>query len=209
MSERRIVLALLGTFAAAALVLASLGVYGVMAYAVATRRREFGIRLACGALRGDVMREVLRRGALVTSIGLILGLAGAASAARLIASQLYQVGTSDPIVAATTTVTVMAAALAACWLPAWRASTDRSARAAGRALARNLPANQPPLKLRPKSETTESRMSLPRRSAKREGECFPPSGGSARDPGGCIRRLRLKQRSEPPGEARAQRRDGE
>ena len=122
MSERRIVFALLGTFAAAALVLASLGVYGVMAYAVATRRREFGIRLACGALRGDVMREVLRRGALVTSIGLILGLAGAASAARLIASQLYQVGTSDPIVAATTAVTVMAAALAACWLPAWRAS---------------------------------------------------------------------------------------
>jgi predicted permease len=122
MSERRIVFALLATFAVAALVLASLGVYGVMAYTVATRRREFGIRLACGALRGDIMRDVLRRGAAVTSIGLVAGLAGASGAARLIAGQLYHVGTADPLVAITTAATVLSAALAACWLPAWRAS---------------------------------------------------------------------------------------
>ena len=121
-SDRRIVLALLGAFAAAALVLASLGVYGVMAYAVATRRREFGIRLACGAARGDVMRDVFRRGLVVTSFGLVLGLAGAAGAARLIGSQLYQVGTADPFVAAITVATVIGTALAACGLPAWRAS---------------------------------------------------------------------------------------
>jgi predicted permease len=122
MNDRRFVLALLGAFAAAALTLASLGVYGVMAYAVATRRREFGIRLACGALRSDVMRDVFRRGLIVTSIGLGLGLAGAAGAARLIGSQLYQVSATDPFVAVTTAATVMGAALAACWLPAWRAS---------------------------------------------------------------------------------------
>jgi putative ABC transport system permease protein len=129
MNDRRFVLALLGAFAAAALTLASLGVYGVMAYAVATRRREFGIRLACGALASDVMREVFRRGLTVTSIGLGLGLAGAAGAARLIDSQLYQVGAADPLVGATTAATVMGAALAACWLPAWRASRIDSASA--------------------------------------------------------------------------------
>jgi predicted permease len=122
MSDRRFVLALLGAFAAAALTLAALGVYGVMAYAVATRRREFGIRLACGAMRSDLMRDVFRRGLTVTSIGLGVGLAAAAGAARLIGSQLYQVGGTDPLVAVTTAATVMAAALAACWLPAWRAA---------------------------------------------------------------------------------------
>ena len=122
MSDRRFILALLVTFAVTALTLASLGVYGVMAYAVATRRREFGIRLACGALRSDVMRDVFRRGLTVTSIGLGLGLVGAAGAARLIGSQLFRVGATDPFVAATTAATVMGAALAACWLPAWRAS---------------------------------------------------------------------------------------
>jgi predicted permease len=121
-SDRRIVLALLGAFAAAALVLASLGVYGVMAYAVATRRREFGIRLACGAARSDVVRDVFRRGLIVTSIGVVLGLSGAAGAARLLGSQLYQVGTTDPVVASITVATVIGAALAACGLPAWRAS---------------------------------------------------------------------------------------
>jgi len=122
MSDRRFILALLATFAVAALTLASLGVYGVMAYAVATRRREFGIRLACGALRSDVMRDVFRRGLTVTSIGLGLGLVGAAGAARLIGSQLYRVAATDPFVAAMTAATVMGAAFAACWLPAWRAS---------------------------------------------------------------------------------------
>lgn len=90
--------------------------------AVATRRREFGIRLACGARPSDVMRDVFRRGLTVTTIGLGLGLAGAAGAARLIGSQLYQVGAADPFVAVTTVATVMGAAFAACWLPAWRAS---------------------------------------------------------------------------------------
>jgi predicted permease len=122
LSDRRVIILLLSAFAGAALVLAALGVYGVMAYAVATRQREFGIRLACGAMRSDVIREVLRSGLTVTSIGLVIGLTGALGAARLIASQLYQVRTLDPVVAVTTAATVMAAAAAACWLPAWRAS---------------------------------------------------------------------------------------
>jgi len=122
MSDRRVIILLLSAFAGAALVLAALGVYGVMAYAVATRQREFGIRLACGAMRSDVIREVLRSGLTVTAIGLVIGLAGALGSARLIASQLYQVRAIDPLVALATAATVMTAAFAACWLPAWRAS---------------------------------------------------------------------------------------
>jgi len=122
LSDRRVIILLLSAFAGAALVLAALGVYGVMAYAVTTRQREFGIRLACGAMRSDVIREVLRNGLTVTSIGLVIGLAGALGAARLIASQLYQVRTIDPLVAVATAATVMAAAFVACWLPARRAS---------------------------------------------------------------------------------------
>ena len=93
-----------------------------MAYAVATRRREFGIRMAFGATRRDLLRHVLRGGLRLTGIGLMLGLASATGAARLLASELYQVRGSDPVVVFGTAATVIAVALLACWIPAWRAS---------------------------------------------------------------------------------------
>jgi predicted permease len=122
MTERKVVLALVLTFAAAALALAATGLYGVMAYAVATRRREFGIRMAFGATRRGLLLHVLRGGLRVTTIGLILGLAIAISVARLLASELYQVRGSDPLVIVGTATTVLAVALLACLIPAWRAS---------------------------------------------------------------------------------------
>ena len=122
MTQRRIVLVLVGVFAAAALLLAAIGLYGVMAYAVATRRREFGIRMAFGAVRTDLIRQVLRGGLTLTGLGLAIGLIGASGVARLLASELYQVRGSDPIVIAGTAGMVIAVAMLACWVPAWRAS---------------------------------------------------------------------------------------
>jgi predicted permease len=122
MSERRVVLALVGTFAVTALALAAIGLYGVMAYTVATRRREFGVRMAFGATAQGLIRHVLRDGLRVTGTGVILGLVLATGAGRLLATQLYQVRGSDPIVIAGTAVMVIIVAVLACLLPAWRAS---------------------------------------------------------------------------------------
>jgi predicted permease len=122
MTQRKVVLALVGVFATAALLLAAIGLYGVMAYAVATRRREFGIRMAFGAMRQDLIRQVLRGGLTLTTVGLLVGLAGAVGVAQLLASELYQVKGSDPLVIAGTATTVLAVAILACSVPAWRAS---------------------------------------------------------------------------------------
>jgi ABC-type antimicrobial peptide transport system permease subunit len=113
------VLALVGTFATAALLLAAIGLYGVMAYAVATRRREFGIRIAFGAARQDLIPQVLRGGLGPTTIGVAVGLAGAVSVARLLASELYQMRGSDPVVIAGTAATVLVVAVVPCSVPAW------------------------------------------------------------------------------------------
>jgi predicted permease len=122
MAQRKVVLTLVGTFAIAALLLAAVGLYGVMAYAVATRRREFGVRMAFGAMRQDLIRQVLRGGLGLTGVGLIFGLIGAVGVARLLASELYQVRGGDPLVIAGTAVTVILVAVMACGIPAWRAS---------------------------------------------------------------------------------------
>jgi len=122
MAQRKVVLALVGTFAIAALLLAAIGLYGVMAYAVATRRREFGVRMAFGAMRQDLIRQVLRGGLGLTGAGLLAGLIGAIGVARLLASELYQVRGSDPLVLAGTAATVVTVAVMACGIPAWRAS---------------------------------------------------------------------------------------
>ncbi len=122
MTQRKVVLALVGVFATAALLLATIGLYGVMAYAVATRQREFGIRMAFGAVRQDLIRQVLRGGLRLTTVGLLVGLVGAVGVARLLASELYQVKGSDPLVIAGTSATVLAVAILACSVPAWRAS---------------------------------------------------------------------------------------
>ena len=122
MTPRKVVLGLVASFAGAALLLAAVGIYGVMAYVVATRRREIGIRLALGALQGVVVRQVMAGGVPVLVGGMLLGLLGALGAARLLASELYEVRASDPLVLAVAATTILTTAMLACWLPAWRAA---------------------------------------------------------------------------------------
>jgi putative ABC transport system permease protein len=114
---------LVGVFAGLALLLASVGVYGVMAYAVGQRRREFGIRLALGARRADVVRLVFSRGAGLFACGASVGLLGAALAARVLGSLLYEVAPLDPVSFAAATGVILAASLLACGAPARRAAS--------------------------------------------------------------------------------------
>ena len=113
---------LVGVFAVLATALASIGVYGVMAYAVGQRAREFGMRLALGARRRDIVRLVLRRGARLFAGGALLGLLGAAAATRLLASLLYAVNRFDPVSFAAATLVLLGVSLAACYAPARRAA---------------------------------------------------------------------------------------
>jgi ABC-type antimicrobial peptide transport system permease subunit len=108
-------------FAAAALALAAVGVYGVIAFAVTERAREFGVRLALGARGGQVMALVLREGAALTAVGLGLGLVGAVLAGWWLRQQLFGVQPWDPLTFAATVPVLALAALAACVLPARRA----------------------------------------------------------------------------------------
>jgi predicted permease len=122
MAQQRMTLSLIGAFAAAALLLASIGLYGVMAYSVATRRRELCIRMALGAVRGTVIWDILRDGMRLTGVGLCLGLAGALVAGSLLATQLYQVRSADPLVALQTALVMGLVAFIACMMPAWNAA---------------------------------------------------------------------------------------
>jgi putative ABC transport system permease protein len=118
----RLLAHLLGAFAALALLLAVLGVYGVLSFMVAERRREIGIRLAVGATRRGIVALVMTQGLVMTSIGLAAGLAGAFGLNRLFASLLFGVEPTEAgTVAAVTSAIAIAAALA-CVFPAWRAS---------------------------------------------------------------------------------------
>jgi predicted permease len=122
MTERRVVLGLFVVFAVTGLLLAGIGLYGVMAYAVATRRREFGVRLALGATPRGLIRHVLESGLRLAGVGVVLGLALAAGTGPLLASQLYQVGSTDLAVTLETATVALLVAAAACVVPAWRAS---------------------------------------------------------------------------------------
>ena len=113
---------LLGFFAAVALLLTAVGLYGVVAYGVAQRTREIGIRMALGAARADVLRMVLARGAVLASIGIALGVAGAAALARLLESLLYETPAQDPLTYAGVCGTLWAVALVASSVPALRGS---------------------------------------------------------------------------------------
>jgi putative ABC transport system permease protein len=121
LARRFLQTALLSVFAGLALILACIGVYGVMAYAVGQRAREFGIRLALGARRRDVVEIVLRRGAVLFGLGAGLGLLGAAGAARMIGSMLYAVEPFDAASFAVATAVLLSVSLAACAGPARRA----------------------------------------------------------------------------------------
>ncbi|HEV3409273.1 MAG TPA: FtsX-like permease family protein, partial [Chthoniobacterales bacterium] len=122
LATRRLTMTLLGSFAGLALLLASVGLYGVMALAVTQRTREMGIRLALGAARGDVFRLVLGQGAMLIAIGLGVGLVGALAMGRALASVLYGVGAVDVPALITAIVSLSAVAMLACFFPARRAT---------------------------------------------------------------------------------------
>ena len=113
---------ILGSFGALALLLASVGVYGVIAYAVTQRRAEIGIRIALGAPRGSVISNVLRGGMVPVLVGLTMGLAAAAAVSRMLAGLLYGIAPTDALTYVIVSVVLLATALAAGWLPARRAA---------------------------------------------------------------------------------------
>jgi putative ABC transport system permease protein len=113
---------LLAIAAAVALMLGVIGIYGVMSYIVSQRTAEIGVRLALGAEPASVAVQIVQQGGLVAVSGIVVGLAAALVGSRVIASLLYGVSPRDPIVFAATTVTLLAVALMACWLPARRAA---------------------------------------------------------------------------------------
>jgi predicted permease len=113
---------LLVLFAAAATLIATCGIYGLMAYAVTQRRREIGVRMALGARRRDVLRLVLARALRIVVAGLIVGLAGAAGVTRVLQRFLFGVTPTDPIAFTIVTLLLMAVGLMAAWLPARRAT---------------------------------------------------------------------------------------
>jgi len=114
--------ALLAVFSMLALVIASIGIYGVMNYLVMQRTRELGIRLAVGATGGDVLRLALGRAAMLIAVGLCLGLLGSVVLARLIARLLYGVTPLDPLTFAAVSLLLSVVALFASYIPARRAS---------------------------------------------------------------------------------------
>jgi predicted permease len=121
-ADRKLALVLLASFAALALVLASLGVYSVMAHLVAFRTNEIGIRMALGASPGMVLRMVLGYGRRLTLLGIALGIAGAYVVSRLIQQSLFEVNPGDPLIYLGVSVVLLLVAELASWLPARRAT---------------------------------------------------------------------------------------
>jgi putative ABC transport system permease protein len=121
-SGRRFTLTLLGIFAGAALGLAVIGLYGVMAYAVTQRTHEIGVRMALGARRADVLWLVLRQGMRLTALGLAVGLAGALALTRVLRTHLYEIGPTDATTFASVSLLLVFVALLACLIPARRAT---------------------------------------------------------------------------------------
>jgi putative ABC transport system permease protein len=121
-AQRRLAAVLITVFAAVALVLAAVGIYGVMSYAVAQRTQEIGIRMALGAEREQILRMVLRHGTLMAVSGVVLGLAAAFALARLITSLLFQTSAADPPTFSVVPIVLIAVALVACYVPARRAT---------------------------------------------------------------------------------------
>ncbi len=119
--QRRLSMMLLSLFSGIALVLASVGIYGVMSYSVTQRARELGVRIALGADRSDVLRLVLRQGMGLALVGIGIGLGAALGLTRLIESQLYGVAATDPLTFALVAGVLAATALLANLIPAFRA----------------------------------------------------------------------------------------
>src|SRR5437762_6880810 len=122
LGQARLMMWLLGILAGVALLLASIGIYGAVAYTVEQRTGEIGVRMALGAQTRDVLRLVVNQGMKPVLVGLAIGIVAAFTLGRLIGSQLYQVSAHDPLLLGGATVLLMAIALMACLLPARRAT---------------------------------------------------------------------------------------
>jgi predicted permease len=120
-SNKRFTMTLLGVFALLALLLASIGIYGVLSYMVGQRTKEIGVRLALGAQKFDVLRMVLKDGARMTLVGILIGLVGALALTRLMRTMLYGVRPTDPFTFVSVAAVLGAVAMLACYLPARRA----------------------------------------------------------------------------------------
>jgi hypothetical protein len=121
-ATRRYTLILIGAFAAMGLLLAAIGVYGVISYVTAQRTREFGVRVALGATRGRVISEVLRGGLRLTVIGLAIGTASAFVLTRSLSALLFEISPLDPLSYSAAVVLLAFVSICACLVPAWRAS---------------------------------------------------------------------------------------
>ena len=122
LSNRRFNLLLVGVFALAALLLAMVGVFGVLAYSVAQRTREIGVRVALGATRGTILKMVLGQGLITVAIGLAIGLAGSLLLTRTMRSMLFEVSPNDPLTIAGITLLLLLIAMLASYIPARRAT---------------------------------------------------------------------------------------
>ncbi|MFN0122120.1 MAG: ADOP family duplicated permease [Blastocatellia bacterium] len=122
LSQRRFSLVLFAIFGVIALLIAAIGLYGVMSFAVAERRQEIGIRMALGAQARDVLRLVIGQGVKLVLAGIALGAAGSYFATRWVRAMLYEVSATDPLTFAAISLLLLVVALVACWIPARRAT---------------------------------------------------------------------------------------
>ena len=121
-AERRFALILFETFGLAALVLAAIGIYGVLSGSVTERTREIGVRLALGASRRNILALVVRQGMTLTGLGVVIGLTGAVAATQAIVTLLFGISRLDPITYLGVIALLVGVSVIACWVPAWRAA---------------------------------------------------------------------------------------
>ena len=121
-AQRKFTSMLVSVFAAAGLLLATVGLFGLISYSVEQRRNEIGIRVAVGAERADIIRMVLRSGVTLAVAGVVIGLAGTLAISRVLKNQLFGVSATDPLTFAGVALGLIAVATAACYIPAWRAA---------------------------------------------------------------------------------------
>jgi macrolide transport system ATP-binding/permease protein len=122
LSQERLIATMLGIFGSLALVLSTVGIYGLMSYSVSQRRREIGVRMALGARSQDILRLIVSRGLMLTSIGIAIGLAAAIALTRVAGGLLFGISATDPITFAVVSMILAGVALGACFVPARRAT---------------------------------------------------------------------------------------
>jgi putative ABC transport system permease protein len=129
LASDRFTMILFGSFAAVALLLAAVGIYGVMAFTVVQREHEIGLRMALGATRGHVVSLILKEALLLAAIGLTLGLGGAYMVGRTLHSTLYGIGSMDFVATGVVALVLVTASMVASWVPARRAAAVQPMRA--------------------------------------------------------------------------------